>query len=113
MAAGDAAGRLSLAPIGESLPQIELRCFDDERALLAAFEKLVVEECDPDVLVTYDARALGLVIERHAELSTKGDGGGGGGGGPSRGAKSKAKGGSGASMQLGREEGVVRGLCLW
>ena len=107
MAAGDAAGRLSLAPIGESLPQIELRCFDDERALLAAFEKLVVEECDPDVLVTYDARALGLVIERHAELSTKGGGGGGGGGGgASRGAKSKAKGGSGAAMQLGREEGV-------
>ena len=111
----------SLPRVGDgSLPPIELRLYRSERALLAAFERLVVVEADPDVLLTYDARALGLVLERHAELSGGkggGKGGGGkGGGGKGGGGGGASKGGGGGKgrgaksgshpMQLGRECGV-------
>ena len=53
---------------------IELRCFPDEKSLLVAFERFVREEADPDVLLTYDARGLGLVADRFSALhgATKG-----------------------------------------
>ena len=87
-----------------SLP-IELRLYGSEGELLVAFEAFVQSEADPDLLLTYDARCLGLVASRHAELvlglsagarpkpskakkasagvggSASGSGGGGGGGG--------------------------------
>ena len=80
---------------GGNASPVELRYYEDERSLLEAFECLVVEECDPDVLLTYDARAIGLVAERHTELNGK-----------SKGAWSKGKGKGIGVMQLGREGGV-------
>ena len=86
-----------LPAVGSSVPSLELRCYSDERDLLNAFEVLVVEEADPDVLLSFDARSLGLVIERHAELNNSSKGGGKGG---------KAKTSSGgwkSMMRLGRD----------
>ena len=58
--------------------------------------RLVVEETDPDVVLSYDARALGLVIERYAELTSVAKGGG-------KGVRSK-----GLRMQLGRDSSDSR-----
>lgn len=46
---------------------IELRTFPSEGELLLGFERHVAD-ADPDLLLTYDARCLGLVSTRHAEL---------------------------------------------
>jgi len=51
-----------------AVPPIELRTYADERALLVGFEGYVRAEADPDVLLSYDARGIGLVADRHAAL---------------------------------------------
>lgn len=87
----------SLQPArGDTLPeQIALHTFNEEGAMLAAFEQLV-HATDPDVLLTYDARALGMVTERYSELCS---------GAPLQGGKAKSK-SAGAAMQLGRDLGT-------
>lgn len=47
---------------------IELRTYPTESELLRAFETFVTAEADPDLLLTYDARCVGLIAARHAEL---------------------------------------------
>jgi DNA polymerase elongation subunit (family B) len=84
---------------------IELRSFTSEAELLLAFERFVAE-VDPDLLLTYDARCLGLVSTRHAELLL----GIGLGPKPPKPAAHKGKvkaagGGTSSPLQLGRQRG--------
>ena len=80
------------------------------QALLLAFARLVVDEADPDVLLTFDPRGIGLVASRHAELLGKAKpkrskAGAGGAGGAAGG---DAEGGAGArahAFSLGRDVG--------
>ena len=65
-----AAGNVTTLPAADGVcgtQPIELRSFTSEAELLLAFERFVAE-VDPDLLLTYDARCLGLVSSRHAEL---------------------------------------------
>ena len=80
---------------------IELRTFDSEEALLLAFIAFVVSEADPDILLTYDARCLGLVASRYAELVAKTSGK------PKATAKAKAKAAASPARASGSGGGVV------
>ena len=98
--------RLSIIDRTPGGPPIELRSFSDERGMLEAFEAFVTGEADPDVLVTYDARGLGLVADRHAALRgvTKGAKAAKAVGKAAKGGKAKGgAGGQGKAFNIGRE----------
>jgi hypothetical protein len=79
---------------------VELRLYPDEATMLVGFEEFVTTESDPDVLLTYDARCIGLLAERHACLL---------GAGSKPKPKAKAKPAAEASrppLSLGREPGA-------